>query len=396
MLARIKRIFREPKVAVNELPSRMFYEKCVEASMALANKGYDAESGKLLAFFPRVKMNPFQHMLYASGYENGFACFEAKESAEMVEAPEGLKVIAHYHWVSRVFQGVKTKRNAVKACNHFLEQVRQQKEAGHTLVWTVHNILSHGSKFPDEEASLRAQMAEIMDHIHVMNPDTAALCTPYYQLPGKKIFHVPHPSYYGVYGDYISRIEARHMLGFLPDEKVFLLFGNMMQQKGGARFIAELDKLQSGLNGKARVVVAGKSFDKDYTAKVQAMIKDRADVQLHPGYLDDQKVQVYFRAADVVVCPYAITLNSGVAMTAVSFGRPVVVPDSLRAVFADVGAQVVHYAIDDMDDCIEACLRAVTIGEIADTEAVLTNWAQLMAPRRVSGQFFEALRSRVL
>ncbi len=395
MLARLKQAFARQRPSVHEMPSRMFHEKCVEASMALASRGYDAESAKLLAFFPKVKLNPFQHMLYSAGYENGFACFDAKTPEEMSEGPNSLNMVAHYHWVSRVFEKSGNARAASLATQNFLDLLKSQQDAGHTLVWTVHNILSHGSKFPDEEAELRARMADLMDHIHIMNPDTVALCQPYFSIRAEKVFHVPHPSYHGVYGDYIGQAEARHTLGLLPDEKAFLLFGNMMQQKGGVRFLSELDVLQEKLDGKARVFVVGKSFDKSYLAKVQALVADRSDVQLHLGYLDDQKVQVYFRAVDVVVCPYAITLNSGVVMTAASFGRPVVVPHSLKPILADVERQSVSYNIDDMSDCIDACVKAVEIGEIADTEMVLGNWAQTLAPRRVSHQFFEALRNRL-
>lgn len=363
--------------------------------MALASRGYDAESAKLLAFYPKVKLNPFQHMLYSAGYENGFACFDAKTQDEISDGPAGLNMVAHYHWMSRVFDGVKNARAASMASAKFLDGVRAQKEAGHTLLWTVHNILSHGSKFPEEEANLRARMAELVDHIHIMNPDTVKLCAPHYDIPEDKVFHVPHPSYHGVYGDYIGQAEARHMIGLLPDDKAFLLFGNMMQQKGGARFLAELDKLQEKLEGKARVFVVGKSFDAPYLAKVKELVAERSDVQLHLGYLDDQKVQVYFRAADVVVCPYAITLNSGVVMTAASFGRPVVVPHSLAPILEGVSGQYVSYDIGNMDDCIDACVKAVDIGAVADTEMVLSNWARTLAPKRVSHQFFEELRNRL-
>lgn len=363
--------------------------------MTLASRGYDAQSGKLLVFYPRVKLNPFQHMLYSAGYENGFACFDAKAPEEMFEAPNGLTMLAHYHWVSRVFSEVSNSRDAASESRKFLDGLRAQKDAGHSLLWTVHNILSHGSGFPEEEAMLRTEMGKLMDHIHIMNPDTIALCSPHYDIPADKVFHVPHPSYHGVYGDYIGQAEARHTLGLLPDEKAFLLFGNMMQQKGGARFLAELDQLQAKLDGKARVFVVGKSFDKIYMARVKALVAGRSDVQLHLGYLDDQKIQVYFRAADAVVCPYAITLNSGVVMTAASFGRPVVVPHSLNAILTDVSGQVASYDIDDMDDCIDACVRAVEIGAVADTEMVLSNWAQTLAPRKASSRFFEALRCRL-
>lgn len=395
MLAKAKRYFRDRAAAKGRKAGRTFAERCIDASTALSARGYDADSAHLLAFYPYVARNPFQKMLYSAGYENGFACFDARNPSEMAEGPANQSLLSHYHWVNRVFRGVRSSAEARLAVRSFLASVRSQKDAGHSLMWTIHNILSHGSDFPEEEANLRAEMAHLMDHIHIMNPDTVSLCKPYYDVPAEKVFHVPHPSYHRVYGDYLSKAEARHTLGLRSDDHVFLLFGNMMPQKGAIRFLEQLDALQEKLKGRARVVLAGKPSDEAYLGKVFAKTLGRTDVQLHQGYLDDQALQVYFRAADVVVCPYAITLNSGVVMTAASFGCPVVVPDSLAGILADVGSKVMTYEIGNMDACIEACAAALDISHVADTEVVLTDWAQKLSPRKVSNHFFETLRGRL-
>ncbi|MBV1901299.1 MAG: glycosyltransferase [Kordiimonadaceae bacterium] len=374
----------------NQKPLRPFGEKCADATALLKAKGYSG--GKLLAYYPRVKQNPFQQMLYASGFESGFACFDAQSVDDMLAGPKGQPLIAHYHWLYNAMKGAKNAQDAAAMASVFLDKVRAQKGAGHTVIWTVHNILSHNSAFPEEEATLRAEMAKLADHIHIMNPDTVALCAPYYEVPEHKVFHVPHPSYSGVYGDYLSKAEARHTLGLQAEDKVFLLFGSMMPQKGSLRFLAQLDALQKAFEGRARIVIAGKANDEAYMAKVMQLIAGRGDVQLHSGYVSDQQVQLYFKAADVAVCPYALTLNSGVVMTAASFGRSSVVPNVLAGVLADVARQTAAYDSEDMDACIAACVKAVAISEVADTEAVLRNWAKSLAPRYVSNRFFDVLR----
>ncbi|MBL4639100.1 MAG: hypothetical protein JKY57_01085, partial [Kordiimonadaceae bacterium] len=243
--------------------------------------------GALLGYYPHVKQNPFQQMLYSASFEKGFACFDAHSPAEFTDIDTPIPMVAHYHWLFRVMRDAKNAKDAAHKAGVFLEHVHAQKRAGRTILWTVHNIISHGSKYPDEEASLRGEMAKLADHIHIMNADTVTLCMPYYDIPTEKCFYVPHPSYKGVYGDYVSKEDARQGFGLKREDKVFLLFGHMMPQKGGVRFLSQLDALQNALDGKSRILIAGQSGDADYMAQVMDLIGGRDDVQLHAGRVDD-------------------------------------------------------------------------------------------------------------
>lgn len=50
-------------------------------------------------------------------------------------------------------------------------------------------------------------------------------------------------------------------------------------------------------------------------------------MHLHLDFIPKEKVQLFFRAADGVVLPYTEILNSGSALLALSFNRPVLVPE---------------------------------------------------------------------
>src|SRR5439155_7733548 len=49
-------------------------------------------------------------------------------------------------------------------------------------------------------------------------------------------------------------------------------------------------------------------------------------IRYHLDFVDADAAQVFFRAADLVVQPYREILNSGTALLALSFDRPVLVP----------------------------------------------------------------------
>ncbi|NVJ97161.1 MAG: glycosyltransferase [Alphaproteobacteria bacterium] len=374
---------------------RSLHEECADGVAALAAANGAAQKGNLLAFFPHAARNPYQRMLYARGFDHGFACFPLKAIGDVADLPEEVKLVLHYHWLHKAFDGANDARGAKKAADHFLEKLAQQKDAGHKIVWTVHNILSHSAAFPEEEMQLRARTAEIADVIHIMNPKTIDLCREIFSIDPAKVIEVPHPSYRGVYGDYLCRSQARFNLGLQHDDEVFLLFGSLGPHKGTRQFLSMLDSLQGRLGGKARIIVAGTPGEPRFMQEILEIVSSRSDVQLFQAHIDDQAVQTFFKAADVVVCPYPIGLNSGVMVTAAGFKCPVVVPDMMEAACVGIEDAIVPFKAGDMFSCADACIRALSMSQSEEISAKLDHWADAHRPELVSARFFEALRARL-
>lgn len=374
---------------------RSLYEECMDGMDALTASGHEPASGRLLAFFPFVHRNPFQTMLYARAFDHGFACFPFKAVDDVTTLPDDVKLVLHYHWLHRIFDQADSAREAKKVATRFGDRLQRQKEAGHQIVWTVHNVLSHAAAFPDEELALREVVANIANVIHVMNPRTADLCKPSYQLDESKIISVPHSSYKDVYGDYVCARQARFELGLKPEDTAFLLFGSLGQRKGTRQFLGEIDRLQGTLKGRATVVVAGSPGDAAFMDELQMLVAGRSDVKLFPKHIDDQAVQIFFKASDVVVCPYPQGLNSGVMATAATFARPVVVPDMMADACPGLEAAVFSFAAGDMTSCVDACFRAVDGKEADGCKGTLQSWASEYDPRRVSDNFFMSLRNKL-
>lgn len=384
---------------INPAEAQTFKERCKHASSAVA-AGYDGDDGWLLMAYPKVTSNPFLEMLYSACIENGFGCVRMKNLSQTAKLPRKARALIHIHWINRAFGnsgGFASMRasEAKKKADSFLTALRREKDAGRPIVWTVHNILSHAAAFPEEELELRASLAGLVDHIHIMNPDTAALCAPHYALPEDKIFAVPHPSYLGVYADTISQSDARLALGLSPRDKVFLIFGRLGAYKGIKQFIGQLDRLQNRLGGKAKLVIAGSSAEPTAEQALRAIVADRQDVVLDATFVDDQHVQRYFRAADVVVCGQGAALNSGVAHTAVSFGCRVVLSKNLAPTLDGADAIVFPFEPENSDTMLDASVAALEAVEVADKQEVFSAWATAHAPNMMSNRFFAALRSRL-
>ena len=383
-----------PENLIDATAGRSFDEACVDAKLSLFARGVDLESAHLLAYYPAVHRNPYQQMMYSAAFDEGFACFPVKDLSEVAEPPVKAPFGVHYHWVHRVFAGASNGREAGRAAQAFLDTVDQHKELGLKVLWTVHNLLSHSARFVDEEIKLRAGLSERADFVHIMNPATVEICARYYQLNAQKTLLVPHPSYFGVYGDYITAEQARFDLGITPEDKTVLLFGSLGAHKGTRQFLRELDDLQNTLGVRLRVLIAGQPADPAYMEEIYGLVAGKANVSLLERHIDDQTVQTLFRATDIVVCPYDIGLNSGVAATAATFGRPCVVPDILVPAMSGVGTGVIGFNPSRRESLATAIGAALEAGSNPEIETSLIHWAEIHRPRAISKAFFAALRER--
>ena len=129
----------------------------------------------------------------------------------------------------------------------------------------------------------------------------------------------------------LSGSEARKRLGLASGDKVVLFFGNIAPYKGLEYLVAAFD--QSARNGGGwRLVIAGRPREQDmgYWNDVRRTIANspRRDLIMQKiEYVAEEEVEVYFKAADVLVLPYSYIFQSGVLFLGYSFGLPVIAAD---------------------------------------------------------------------
>lgn len=135
---------------------------------------------------------------------------------------------------------------------------------------------------------------------------------------------VPHPVYDG-FGDAIPRADARARLGLPPDAPVFLFFGFIRRYKGLDVLLDAWAEVVQRVP-EARLVVAGEFYaDEDALRRQAATLGD--SVRLDADYIPDDRVALYFSAANAVVQPYRTATQSGVAQVAFHYRRPVITTD---------------------------------------------------------------------
>ena len=114
-----------------------------------------------------------------------------------------------------------------------------------------------------------------------------------------------------------SREDARKTLGLSGN--VALFFGHVRPFKGLDLALCAW----RGLEQDVTLVVAGEAWwkgEEEYRALAAGLTNVRFDFRFIP----DSEIATYFAACDVVLAPYRIEAQSGVALTAFHFARPVI------------------------------------------------------------------------
>ncbi len=137
------------------------------------------------------------------------------------------------------------------------------------------------------------------------------------RLPKKRVV----PTYLPVHelgGAVPSREEAKSQLN-LAGREVALFFGHIRPFKGLDLAIEAWREVTPDLF----LLAAGEAWWKG-GQHYRALADGLANARMEFRYIPDSEVATYFAAADVVLAPYRTEAQSGVALTAFHFGRPVI------------------------------------------------------------------------
>jgi beta-1,4-mannosyltransferase len=345
-------------------PGYAFTDEALAALRALQAADDDP---LVLAYHPVARMNPYQALLYGRAWTAGIApvpLVRMERIAELIElARLGIGTLLHLHWINVVMRDAGTPGEARKRGVQFLRVLDRYRDAGGRIAWTIHNVLPHGARFEAEEAWLRGEVAARCDVVHVLAASTLDQAAEWFAIPPERVLNVPHPSYAGAYEDFVSREQARHELGIMPDEIVHVVVGALKPYKGLNALLDAWDDLP--VDGPPRrLLVAGQPDDVEGVNEFVERAAIHPSVLLHARPIPSHEMQIFLRAADVAVLPYLRTLNSGAQLLALTFGLPVVVP-------ADGGlAELVD----------ERCSRTFVAGDRESLAAALVAADELVTP----------------
>lgn len=301
------------------------------------------------------KHNPYTSLLYREVERAGLEVVEYRP----YRAPLGRWDVMHVHWPESVFD--HTLFEALPTTESLLLAARYARRRGAKLLWTIHNLSAHEHRHRRfEDRFWRRFIAELDGVVALTDAGLAAAKQRFDGLDRVPSWIVPHPHYRGQYADTTDRVKARAELALPSEGKVLLAFGRMYEYKNVP---ALLHALRAAPEESWTVVVAGKPRAPSVERELRDAAAGDRRVHFHLEYVESSKAQSFFRAADLVVEPYREILNSGTALLALSFDRPVLVPHHGAGVdlARDFGAPWVHTFRGELSpDTLRSILSSVS------------------------------------
>jgi glycosyltransferase involved in cell wall biosynthesis len=234
--------------------------------------------------------------------------------------------LLHLHWPEAL---VGWRDPEEKELRRVRERLALWRE-GALVVATVHNTLPHYGATAAARRLFRTVYEGAEGIVHMGRASREDFASRYPDLEDKPRALIPH-GLYGSFPDEITREEARAGLALGAGDFVALSFGTL-------RHPEELSLLHGGFRTvpaeSHRLLVAGTVLPHPrravrlYQRWQRRRLRRDPRVSFHPGFVPEERVQVFLRAADLLVIPRLRVLNSGNLVLGFSFGLPVLGPDT--------------------------------------------------------------------
>lgn len=173
-----------------------------------------------------------------------------------------------------------------------------------------------------------------------------------------KISVIPH----GVekFDSTVTKKAARKMLGLGENDFIITAFGYLAWYKGTDWLTQEMGKINPKTSSnKIKLIIAGgpnpnhtdKNFYINYLNTITKQAK-KNDITI-TGFVDQKKIQYYYKAADVIVFPYRTYMSSsGPLSIAYSFNKPFLLSENLKSVLSQNDIKEEIYKLKLPEDMI--------------------------------------------
>jgi glycosyltransferase involved in cell wall biosynthesis len=201
------------------------------------------------------------------------------------------------------------------------------------IVLTAHNV-NVGKRNGDDSwlnrISLKIQY-RLVDHIFVHTEKMRGELASDFGVSESKVSVIPFGINNTVPNTKLTPAEAKRQLGIDPGSKTVLFFGQIAAYKGLEYLVEAFEEL-AGESEDYHLVIAGrpKRGYERYWEEIRARIERKGLAKLviqRIEHIPDEKVELYFKAAEALILPYTAIFQSGVLFLSYSFGLPVIAAD---------------------------------------------------------------------
>lgn len=331
---------------------------------------------------PFFSLNPYQKLLSDHLEELGVEVEGVKRLSYSLTKKyiKNKPDIIHLHWLHPFFLEQNVVKSAFRLMT-FLSKLIIFRLAGIRIVWTIHNLQAHDNQNLLLLDRICTFVVTRLAHAIIAHCQ-AAKCEIAIKLDLKnkdKIFVLPHGNYVGCYKNEIDRTEGRKILAISDSSLVFLFLGTIKPYKGVIELIETFKKLDRNA---AQLIIAGNSSDCNLTETIKQETREVSNIEFIPGFVPDDRIQIYMNACDAVIFPYQDILTSGAVLLAMSFGRACIALNKgcIGETLDDSGGFLYEPNSDKnlliaINQAIEKQAQLTTMGKYNLQKAEQWNWA---------------------
>jgi glycosyltransferase involved in cell wall biosynthesis len=230
--------------------------------------------------------------------------------------------VLHLHW-QHPFMLHKKKQLMIFRSLLFVFQLLMLKFLKIKIVWTVHNLKNHENKYVKAELFFSRILARLADGIIVHCNASKNEIVKIFKINEHKIHVIEHGNYIGVYKERYTRDQSRKIMNIAESQFVFLFIGLVRPYKGINELIESFKKIK---DASVKLIIAGRIEDKALAELLKDKASDCQNILFELHYIEDDEMEIYLKAADVLVLPYRDIINSGSAVLGMSFGKAIISP----------------------------------------------------------------------
>jgi len=264
--------------------------------------------------------NPYNRLLYAAVEDQGVDVTEFS----LQRALQGSYDLWHLHWPDD-FLSYSSPVKAAGYVGALLLLMVLARQKGTQIVWTIHDLGPHESHHPWLESAFWRVFPHLVDGFITLSEvgREAALrkYPPLRRVPGAV---VPHGHYRPAYPGPVSREAARAELDLPAGAPVAVYVGRIRPYKSVEPLV---HAFRSVSDESTRLLVTGNPSGPAIERQIRRAADGDDRITLDLRFIPDHRIPVILGAADLVVLPYEDILHSGSALLALSFNRPVLVPN---------------------------------------------------------------------
>lgn len=231
--------------------------------------------------------------------------------------------VLHLHFIQPFYE-TSNGRASLRRLLKFTSDLLLARWLGYRIVWTLHDLMPTWSKDPRWVERLARYVMAWQAHNVIVHCHEAKRALKQAFFRSRRVWILPLPSYAEAHPSAVSQSQARTQLSISHDCRVIGFIGGIRPNKGLEDLIAAFQAAQIP---DSLLLIAGRPWPpQNYIDRLHQLAAANSRIVLYTEEIPDKCIQMYLKAADVMVFPFRQVLTSSSVVLAMSFARPVIVP----------------------------------------------------------------------